>query len=430
MNESERARRIVAKFGGSSVADAASIKRVAARIVAAKQAGNEVVVVISAMGDTTDELMDLALQVSPQPQPRELDMLLTTGERQSAALLAMAMNDLGVEALSYTGSQAGVITTAQHRNARIIDITPGRIEKSLEEGYVVIVAGFQGVSQTTKDITTLGRGASDTTAVALAAALGADVCEIYTDVDGVYTADPRIVKGARQVPRISYDEMLELAACGAKILHLRCVEYARREGVTVHVRSSFSNKPGTLVTGLVDMQKGNAMEEAIISGIAHDRGEAKVTVAGVPDQVGVAAMIFEVIAECDVNIDMIVQNVSEVATGATDITFTVPMSDGKKAVDALNAAKDRIGFTELRYDDQIGKVSVVGVGMRTHPGVTAKFFGALAAANINIQMISTSEIRISVVVDAGDVDAAVQAAHSAFELDAAEEAIVYAGTGR
>ncbi len=430
MNESERARRIVAKFGGSSVADAASIKRVAARIVAAKQAGNEVVVVISAMGDTTDELMDLALQVSPQPQPRELDMLLTTGERQSAALLAMAMNDLGVEALSYTGSQAGVITTAQHGNARIIDITPGRIEKSLEEGYVVIVAGFQGVSQTTKDITTLGRGASDTTAVALAAALGADVCEIYTDVDGVYTADPRIVKGARQVPRISYDEMLELAACGAKILHLRCVEYARREGVTVHVRSSFSNKPGTLVTGLVDMQKGNAMEEAIISGIAHDRGEAKVTVAGVPDQVGVAAMIFEVIAECDVNIDMIVQNVSEVATGATDITFTVPMSDGKKAVDALNAAKDRIGFTELRYDDQIGKVSVVGVGMRTHPGVTAKFFGALAAANINIQMISTSEIRISVVVDAGDVDAAVQAAHSAFELDAAEEAIVYAGTGR
>ena len=430
MNESERARRIVAKFGGSSVADAASIKRVAARIVAAKQAGNEVVVVISAMGDTTDELMDLALQVSPQPQPRELDMLLTTGERQSAALLAMAMNDLGVEALSYTGSQAGVITTAQHGNARIIDITPGRIEKSLEEGYVVIVAGFQGVSQTTKDITTLGRGASDTTAVALAAALGADGCEIYTDVDGVYTADPRIVKGARQVPRISYDEMLELAACGAKILHLRCVEYARREGVTVHVRSSFSNKPGTLVTGLVDMQKGNAMEEAIISGIAHDRGEAKVTVAGVPDQVGVAAMIFEVIAECDVNIDMIVQNVSEVATGATDITFTVPMSDGKKAVDALNAAKDRIGFTELRYDDQIGKVSVVGVGMRTHPGVTAKFFGALAAANINIQMISTSEIRISVVVDAADVDAAVQAAHSAFELDAAEEAIVYAGTGR
>ena len=334
----------------------------------------------------------------------------------------MALNDLGVEALSYTGSQAGVITTAQHGNARIIDITPGRIEKSLEEGNVVIVAGFQGVSQSTKDVTTLGRGASDTTAVALAAALKSDVCEIYTDVDGVYTADPRIVKGARRVPQISYDEMLELAACGAKILHLRCVEYARREGVMVHVRSSFSNRPGTLVTGIIDSQEGSAMEQAIISGIAHDRGEAKITVAGVPDQVGVAAAIFRVIADCDVNVDMIVQNVSEVATGATDITFTLPMSDGKKAVDALNAARDRIGFAELRYDDQIGKVSVIGVGMRTHPGVTAKFFGSLADAGVNIQMISTSEIRISVVVDAADVDTAVQAAHSAFELDAAEEA--------
>lgn len=423
-------KRIVQKFGGSSVADAESIKRVARRVVSAKQAGNDVVVVISAMGDTTDELMDLALEVSPQPRPRELDMLLTTGERQSAALLAMALNDLGAEALSYTGSQAGVITTAQHGNARIIDITPGRIQKSLEEGYIVIVAGFQGVSQTTKDVTTLGRGASDTTAVALAAALGADVCEIYTDVDGVFTADPRIVHGARQIPHISYDEMLELAACGAKILHLRCVEYARREGVTVHVRSSFSNKPGTLVSGLVDLQEGNAMEEAIISGIAHDRGEAKVTVVGVPDQVGIAAQIFEVIADCDINLDMIVQNVSEVATGATDITFTVPSNEGKKAVDALNGVRDRIGFAELRYDDQIGKVSVVGVGMRTHPGVTAKFFKALAEANVNIQMISTSEIRISVVVDATDVDAAVQAAHSAFGLDSDQEATVYAGTGR
>lgn len=430
MSEPERTGRIVQKFGGSSVADAESIKRVARRIVAAKQAGNDVVVVISAMGDTTDDLMDLALQVSPQPRPRELDMLLTTGERQSAALLAMALNDLGVEALSYTGSQAGVITTAQHGNARIIDITPGRIETSLNDGYIVIVAGFQGVSQTTKDVTTLGRGASDTTAVALAAALGADYCEIYTDVDGVYTADPRIVHSARQIPQISYDEMLELAACGAKILHLRCVEYARREGVTVHVRSSYSNKPGTLVTGLVDLQKGNAMEQAIISGIAHDRGEAKVTVVGVPDKIGRAAAIFDAIAAADVNVDMIVQNVSEVATGATDITFTLPMSDGKKAVDALKAARDDIGFAELRYDDQIGKVSVVGVGMRTHPGVTAKFFNALAGAGVNISMISTSEIRISVVVDAADVDAAVQAAHAAFELDAEEEAVVYAGTGR
>ena len=421
--------RVVQKFGGSSVADAASIKRVAQRIVDTKARGAEVVVVISAMGDTTDELITLAKQVTSATRSREMDMLLATGEQVSIALLAMAFADLGCPAVSLTGPQAGIRTNSVHMKGRICDMNPDRVFEELSRGNIVVVAGFQGVSPN-GDVTTLGRGGSDTTAVALAAALDADVCEIYTDVDGVYTADPRIVKGARQVPRISYDEMLELAACGAKILHLRCVEYARREGVTVHVRSSFSNKPGTLVTGLVDMQKGNAMEEAIISGIAHDRGEAKVTVAGVPDQVGVAAMIFEVIAECDVNIDMIVQNVSEVATGATDITFTVPMSDGKKAVDALNAAKDRIGFTELRYDDQIGKVSVVGVGMRTHPGVTAKFFGALAAANINIQMISTSEIRISVVVDAGDVDAAVQAAHSAFELDAAEEAIVYAGTGR
>ena len=429
MSQSER-RRIVQKCGGSSVADAESIKRVARRVLEAKQAGNQVVVVISAMGDTTDDLMDLALEVSSEPQARELDMLLTTGERQSAALLAMALNDLGAEALSYTGSQAGVITTAQHGNARIIDITPGRIEQSLQDGYIVIVAGFQGVAQATKDVTTLGRGASDTTAVALAAALGAEICEIYSDVDGVFTADPRIVHGARKLSQISYDEMLELAACGAKILHLRCVEYARREGVTVHVRSSFSNNPGTLVTGRISLEEGNAMEEAIISGIAHDRSEAKITVVGVPDKPGVAASIFDIIADQDINVDMIVQNVSAVATGATDITFTLPMSDGAKAVESLNAAKDRIGFSEVRYDDKIGKVSVVGVGMRTHPGVTANFFNALAKAGINISMISTSEIRISVVVDVADVDAAVQAAHTAFGLDSDEEAVVYAGTGR
>ncbi|WP_341728013.1 aspartate kinase [Brooklawnia sp.] len=429
MSHSEQ-HRIVQKFGGSSVADAESIKRVARRVLAAKEAGSQVVVVISAMGDTTDDLMDLALEVSPDPQARELDMLLTTGERQSAALLAMALNDLGAEALSYTGSQAGVITTPQHGNARIIDITPGRIETSLHQGYIVIVAGFQGVAQATKDVTTLGRGASDTTAVALAAALGADVCEIYSDVDGVFTADPRIVHGARQLSQISYDEMLELAASGAKILHLRCVEYARREGVTVHVRSSFSNNPGTLVTGRVNFEEGNAMEDAIISGIAHDRSEAKITVVGVPDRPGEAASIFDVIAANDINVDMIVQNVSEVATGATDITFTLPMSDGAKAMEALHAAKDQIGFTEVRYDDKVGKVSVVGVGMRTHPGVTARFFKALAEAGINITMISTSEIRISVVVNVADVDAAVQAAHTAFGLDSDEEAVVYAGTGR
>lgn len=429
MSQSEQ-RRIVQKFGGSSVADAESIKRVARRVLAARDAGNQVVVVISAMGDTTDDLMDLALEITQEPQARELDMLLTTGERQSAALLAMALNDLGAPALSYTGSQAGVITTPQHGNARIIDITPGRIESSLQAGNTVIVAGFQGVAQATKDVTTLGRGASDTTAVALAAALGADVCEIYSDVDGVFTADPRIVPGARQLTKISYDEMLELAACGAKILHLRCVEYARREGVTIHVRSSFSDKPGTLVTGLVNYEEGNVMEDAIISGIAHDRSEAKITVAGVPDRPGVAAAIFDVIADADINVDMIVQNVSEIATGATDITFTLSMNDGATAMAALHKAKEAIGFAEVRYDDKIGKVSVVGVGMRTHPGVTASFFKALAEADINISMISTSEIRISVVVDAADVDAAVQAAHTAFGLDSDQEAVVYAGTGR
>ncbi|MEL4358332.1 MULTISPECIES: aspartate kinase [unclassified Luteococcus] len=419
--------RIVQKFGGSSVADADSIKRVARRVLNAKLAGNEVVVVISAMGDTTDELMDLALQVSPQPKPRELDMLLTTGERQSAALLAMALSDLGAEARSYTGSQAGVITTASHGDARIIDITPGRVESALEDGNVVIVAGFQGVSQTTKDVTTLGRGASDTTAVALAAALGAEFCEIYSDVDGVFTADPRIVPGARHIPEISYEEMLEMAANGAKILHLRCVEYARRENVPVHVRSSFSDKPGTWVK---DLSEGNPMEQALITGVAHDRHEAKITVAGVPDRPGEAAEIFDTIARAEINIDMIVQNVSEVASGRTDISFTLPSSDGRKAIEVLNMMKDKIGFQELLYDDRIGKVSVIGVGMRSHPGVTAKFFRSLSDADINIDMISTSEIRISVVVDADHVDNAVRAAHTAFGLDADGEAVVYAGTGR
>ena len=421
--------RIVQKYGGSSVADAASIKRVARRIARARQEGNDVVVVISAMGDTTDELMDLALEVSPQPQPRELDMLLTTGERQSAALLAMALNDLGVPARSYTGSQAGVITTGLHGNARIIDITPGRVNKSLEAGNVTIVAGFQGVSQDTKDVTTLGRGASDTTAVALAASLGAEYCEIYTDVDGVFTADPRIVPAAARIPEITYEEMMEMAACGSKVLHLRCVEYARRENIPVHVRSSFNDKPGTWVTGHTDMKKGNEMEQAIITGVASDRGEAKITVVGVPDQIGKAARIFDVIAEAEINIDVIVQNVSA-ATGRTDISFTLPMSDGKRAIDALKAGQDEIGFEKLLYDDQIGKLSVIGVGMRTHPGVTARFFDALAEQDINIDMISTSEIRISVVVEVDLLDRAVRAAHSAFGLDADGEAVVYAGTGR
>lgn len=421
--------RVVQKFGGSSVADAESIKRVAKRVFATKQAGHEVVVVISAMGDTTDELMDLALQVSPIPKPRELDMLLTTGERQSAALLAMALADLGVEARSYTGSQAGVITTSKHGDARIIDITPGRIVTSLSEGNIVIVAGFQGVSQDSKDITTLGRGASDTTAVALAGALEADYCEIYTDVDGIFTADPRIVPKARQIPEISCDEMLEMAASGAKILHLRCVEYARRENVKVHVRSSFSDRPGTWV--VEKATEGNSMEQALISGVAHDRSEAKITIVGVPDRVGEAARIFEIVAENDINIDMIVQNVSRISTSRTDISFTLPKSDGREAMKALNAVKDEIGFEELLYDDQIGKLSIVGVGMKTHPGVTAKFFKALSDAEVNLGMISTSEIRISVVVDSDSLDRAVRAAHTAFELDASDvEAVVYGGTGR
>ncbi|MGH3381067.1 MAG: aspartate kinase [Actinoallomurus sp.] len=419
---------VVQKYGGSSVADAESIKRVAQRIAATKRDGHDVAVVVSAMGDTTDELIDLANKVSPLPPARELDMLLTSGERISMALLAMAIANLGHEARSFTGSQAGVITDGSHGKARIIDVTPGRIRGALDEGLVAIVAGFQGVSQGSKDVTTLGRGGSDTTAVALAAALGADVCEIYTDVDGIFTADPRIVPAAQRIPDISYEEMMEMAACGAKILHLRSVEYARRYGVPIHVRSSFSHKTGTWVK---DSIEGNTMEQAIISGVAHDRSEAKITVVGVPDKVGEAATIFSTLAEAEINIDMIVQNVSAAATSRTDISFTLPRTDGQTAMSSLNKIKERIGFDSLRYDDQIGKVSLIGAGMRSHPGVTAKFFGSIADAGVNIEMISTSEIRISVVVDQDDVDAAVTAAHRAFDLDSDQvEAVVYGGSGR
>jgi aspartate kinase len=428
---------VVQKYGGSSVADADGIKRVAQRIVATRKAGNSVVVVVSAMGDTTDELRDLADQVSPAPPGRELDMLLTAGERISMALLAMAIANLGLEGRSFTGSQAGVITDSTHGRARIIDITPGRIQTALQDGAIPIVAGFQGVSQTTKDITTLGRGASDTTAVALAAALGADYCEIYTDVDGVFTADPRIVPAARRLPRLSYEEMLEMAACGTKVLMLRCVEYARRYQIPIHVRSSFSNREGTWVTDSVPpagesaTTEGEAMEQAIISGVAQDRGEAKITVVGVPDKVGEAARIFRAIADASINIDMIVQNVSAAATGRTDISFTLPREDGHAGMTALRQLQDEVGFEQLLYDDRIGKVSIVGAGMRSHPGVSATFFGALAEAGVNIEMISTSEIRISVVVDENDVAVAVSAVHAAFELgDGAEQAIVYGGTGR
>jgi aspartate kinase len=417
---------VVQKYGGSSVGDAEKIKRVAQRIVDARRDGHDVVVVVSAMGDSTDELLDLAQQVSPLPPPRELDMLLTAGERISMALLAMAIANLGFEARSFTGSQAGVITDSSHGRARIIDVTPGRIRTALDSGYIAIVAGFQGVSQDTKDITTLGRGGSDTTAVALAAALDAEACEIYTDVDGVFSADPRIVPTARKLDRISYEEMLEMAASGAKVLMLRCVEYARRYGVRVHVRSSFSERTGTWVVAVPEEEH---VEQAIISGVAHDLSEARVTVVGVPDKPGEAAAIFRVVADAEVNIDMIVQNVSG-STGRTDISFTLPKTDGQKAMAALEKQRSAIGFESLLYDDHIGKVSLVGAGMRSHPGVSARFFEALAAAAVNVQNISTSEIRISVVCQDTDVPAAVRAVHEAFELDGADEAVVYAGTGR
>jgi len=421
---------VVQKYGGSSVADAECVKRVAQRIVATKAAGNDVVVVVSAMGDSTDELIDLAQQVSPNPPGRELDMLLTAGERISMALLAMAIADLGVEARSFTGSQAGVITDGAHGRARIIDVTPGRIRGAIDKGYVPIVAGFQGVSQDTKDITTLGRGGTDTTAVALAAALGASVCEIYTDVDGVFTADPRIVPTARRLETVTYEEMLELAANGAKILHLRSVEYARRFNIPIHVRSSFSEREGTWVIS-DRSDEGDDVEDAIISGVAHDRSEAKVTVIGVPDRPGEAAAIFETIAAAEVNIDMIVQNVSAATTGRTDITFTVPTADGARAMVALELRQAEIGFESLQYDPEIGKVSLVGAGMRSHPGVSATFFRALADADVNVELISTSEIRISVVCRESQVNTAVTAVHSAFGLDAeSQEAVIYGGTGR
>jgi len=410
------------------VSDAEAMKRVASRIVATKKAGHQVVVVVSAMGDTTDELIDLANQITPLPAGRELDMLLTAGERISMALLAMAIKNLGHEALSFTGSQAGVITDSKHGRARIIDVTPGRIQEALSQEAIAIVAGFQGISQDTKDVTTLGRGGSDTTAVALAAALEADVCEIYTDVDGVFSADPRIVPAARKLKSVTYDEMLELAASGAKVLHLRCVEYARRFELPIHVRSSFSNLEGTWVVS--DQPVGGNMEQAIISGIAHDKSEAKITIVGVPDRAGVAARIFQSIADSDINIDMIVQNVSAAATGLTDISFTVPRTEGSKATSIVQKLQGEIGFQSIQYDDQIGKLSLIGAGMRSHPGVTATFFAAMADAGVNIEMISTSEIRISIVCRQADLDRAVKAAHTAFELDADQvEAVVYGGSG-
>ncbi len=418
---------IVQKFGGSSVADAEGIKRVSARIAETRKAGHDVVVVVSAMGDTTDELIDLAESVSTVPAPREMDMLLTAGERISMALVAMAIRSLGISARSFTGSQAGMITDEKHGAARIVDVTPGRVREALDEGDVAIVAGFQGFNRATGDITTLGRGGSDTSAVALAAALNADVCEIYTDVDGIFTADPRVVKKAHKINRVTSEEMLELAANGAKVLYIRAVEFARRHGVTIHVRSSFNHNEGTIV---YNPTEGQTVEEPIITGVAGDLSEAKIVVVGVPDVPGTAAKIFTIIANAGINIDMIVQNVSAAATGLTDISFTLPKTEGKKALAALDGAKAELSFADVVYDDEIGKLSVVGAGMRTNAGVSAQLFTALSDAGINIEMISTSEIRISVITSDADLTRAMQVVHTAFGLDSTEEAQVHGGTGR
>ena len=435
---------IVQKYGGSSVSDVEAIKRVAKRIVETRNAGHKLVVVVSAMGDTTDELLDTAAQITDNAPEREMDILLTAGERISMSLLSMAINELGVPAQAFTGAQAGIHTTSAYGRAQITGMVPERVARSISEGQVAIVAAFQGISDD-DDVTTLGRGGSDTTAVALAAALHADVCEIYTDVDGLFSADPRIVPKAHRLRSISTEETLELAAHGAKILHLRAVEFARRYKVPLHVRSSFSEKEGTWISdrpaspalkGLVpeaaflDPKEGK-MEQPIISGIAHDRGQDKITVAGVPNHPGRAAMVFQTIAAAGANIDMIVQNIPVADPTRANITFTIPEADAQVALDALESAKEEIGFKEVRYNPNIGKLSLVGTGMRTNPGVAARLFAALSEAGINIDLISSSEIRLSIVTKLDDLDRAVAVVHSAFGLDAeVSEAVVYAGTGR
>ena len=425
---------IVQKYGGSSVADAESIKRVAKRIVDTRRAGHDVVIAVSAMGDTTDELLDLAAEVAPIPSPREMDMLLSSGERISMALLAMAIHSMGFEARSFTGPQAGMRTDSKYGSARIVEVNPKRVREALDEGAIVIVAGFQGFNDDTQDITTLGRGGSDTTAVALAAALQADVCEIYSDVDGIFTADPRVIPLARKLDHISSEEMLELAANGAKVLYIRAVEYARRHGVLIHARSSFSSAEGTYVLGpgMTNPREseGEAMEEPIVAGVATDLSQAKITIIGVPDVPGKAAEIFQIVAKSGANVDMIVQNVSAAATGRTDISFTLPKADAAAALKALAADQEEIGFESLVHDDQIGKLSVVGAGMRTHSGVSATLFEALSTTGVNIEMISTSEIRISVVLRGSDLAVAARAVHTAYGLDNEIEATVHAGTGR
>ena len=397
---------VVQKYGGTSVADPARINAVADRVAASRAAGNDLVVVVSAMGDTTDELLELASRISASPPRREMDMLLTAGERISMALLAMALHERGVPAVSYTGSQAGILTDSSHGEARITRITGERVRQSLDEGKVVIVAGFQGVDPSSKEITTLGRGGSDATAVALAAALGADSVEIYTDVDGVFTADPRIVPGARKLDEVPFDEMLEMAAGGAGVLMSRSVEFSRRFDVPIHVRSSFNDDEGTWV-------REASMEQAIVSGIAHDRSEAKVTVNRVPDHPGVAAAMFGALARARINVDMIVQNVAH--DGSTDISFTVPRANLVEAERISKQVSGEIGAESVDVDAEIGKVSLVGAGMKSQPGVAARMFETLASAGINIEMISTSTIRISCVVRADQVEEAVRALHAAFD---------------
>jgi aspartate kinase len=399
---------VVQKYGGTSVGDAERIKRVAERVVAAADSGQRVCVVVSAMNQSTDELLDLAAQVSPTPHARELDMLLTAGERISMALLSMAIINLGREAVSFTGSQAGIVTDTTHGKARIVEVRARRVLEALDAGKIVIVAGFQGVS-TEYDVTTLGRGGSDTTAVALAAALRADACEIFTDVDGVFTADPRIVSEARKLHAVSYEEMLELAAAGARVLMLRSVEYARNYGVLLHVRSSFTGEDGTWIR-----EEDVRMERAIISGVAHDVSESKVTILGVPDVPGVAARVFRPLADEGVNVDMIVQNVS--ADGRTDISFTLPDEDLTRAEPVLEKTAKEVGAEGLETDRDIAKVSLVGAGMKTHPGVAVDMFDALSEAGINIDIISTSSIRVSCVVRASEVERAVRAVHDKFQL--------------
>jgi aspartate kinase len=411
---------VVQKFGGTSVADPDRIRAVADHVARTRRAGDDVVVVVSAMGKTTDDLVRLAHDVSSRPQGREMDMLLTSGERISMALLSMALNDLGCPAVSFTGSQAGILTDTSHGSAKILEVRADRIREAIGEGVVAIVAGFQGVS-TARDITTLGRGGSDTTAVALAAALGAAVCEIYTDVAGVYTADPRVVPTAKRLPAVSFEEMLEMAATGGRVLALRSVEFARNHGVPVHVRSSFTWEPGTWVR-----EEDRSMEAAIVSGVTHDASEAKITITRVPDRPGIAAKLFRLLADHDVNVDMIVQNVSHAAgpsdgdggTKITDISFTVPKAGLAGTIEVLEKLVAEVGAGGFDHDPGIGRVSIVGAGMKTSPGVAATMFEVLAAEGINIEMISTSTIRLSCVVRADDLERAVRALHTAFGLDA------------